>query len=411
MKYDIVIIGAGPAGLMTACQLDAGQKVLIVAKNHKPGLKLLTTGGGRCNITNLIEDYKELSKCYDQSGKFLMSALSRFGAKEAVDFFNELGVKTKIEKNQQVYPISDRATEVQGALLSKLHRLGIEVRTETVVKKLNCSGQKIKNIVLDNGEIIEADFFVIATGGKSYPSTGSTGDAYQWLKEMGHQITKLKPALVPIIISEKYLQDIEGLSFAQASLTLKQADKKVATVQDDIIITARGLSGPGAHNISRLAVNLPSGKLSLSINILNISAEILDKKLQIILASNKKLGNCLAELVPNRFINILCELAEVDSNKTSNLVSRSERQSLVNNLTDWQLSIKAWGGFDQAIVTAGGVDLHEVDPKTMKSKVIDNLYLVGEVLDLDGPSGGYNLQICWSTGYCAGKAINLKFKI
>lgn len=405
MIYDIAIIGAGPAGLMAAIRAgELGARVVLIEKNKRPGLKLLTTGGGRCNITNAIFDPKEMAAKFGDNGKFLISALNKFGASEVTDFFNNQGVATKLEKDNQIFPISDRASEALNALINKVKSYGGQIMTDVTVNHLISDQGRIVKIALNNGEEIAARNYIIATGGRSYPNTGSTGDAYDWLKQLGHTIVFPRPALSPIIVKEKLVKKLEGLSLSGVTLSLYNDDKKVLDITGDIIFTSNGVSGPAAMDLSRFIVG--TEKLNLKIDFLpDYSVEELDEHLRDIFTRHgtKLFKNSLGDLLPPKLQANLGDILGISPNKTTSVINREERLSLVNFLKSLNLKIQSIGGFDKAIITKGGVALNEINPKNMQSKIIANLFVAGEVLDLDGPSGGYNLQICWSTGYVAGE--------
>lgn len=382
-----------------------GSSVLVLDKNRQPGVKLLTTGGGRCNLTNLLPD-KDLADAYGKQGKFLLSALSRFGPEEVIDFFNQQGVVCKTEGVSQVFPASNRANDVLMALLNYCRQGKVEFK-QVEVKALKRHGSTLAGAVLADGSILTADAFIIATGGRSYPQTGSTGDGYRWLANLGHMIVPTRPALVPLEVRESYLKELEGLSLKQVKLTIFQGRQKLAQEQGDVVFTGRGLSGPAALNISRwLEAGVEDG-CALEIDMMpELSAEEIGKKLETLFAQNgKKLcQNCLSGLIQPKLQPVILRLAQISPMTKASEVKRDARLALAGLLKHFKLTLSGIGGFDRAIVTAGGVALAEIDPKTMKSKLLDNLYVVGEVLDLAGPSGGYNLQLCWSTGYIAGEA-------
>jgi len=407
MKYNLVIIGAGPAGLMAASRaLELGAKVIILEKNKRPGIKLLVTGGGRGNITNNINDPKTLAAGYTPNGRFLISAFSRFGASEFINFIEREGVKTKEENNGRIFPISNKATDVLNALIGYIKKYQGEIKTEAKVNAIINADNKISKIILESGEEIIADNYLIATGGKSYPATGSTGDAYHWLKELGHNIILPRPALAPLFVKEKFIKDLEGLSLENISLNLFYDHKKIKTINGAIIFTRNGLSGPAALDVSRY-IDLNSGhKYQIE---LDFFPEKSDKEFEEYLqksfhSGHKLFKNVLEKIVPPKLAPVIISLLKIKAEKQSNSVTKEERKILVKILKHFPLSINGLGNFEQAMVTAGGIDLKEVDPKTMHSKLIKNLFLAGEILDLTGPTGGYNLQLCWSTGYIAGEA-------
>jgi hypothetical protein len=405
MTYDIAIIGAGPAGLMAGIRAgQLGAKVVLIEKNKRPGLKLLTTGGGRCNITNAIFNPKELAEKYGVNGKFLISAFNKFGAKDVVDFFNDRGVFTKIEKINQVFPESNRSTEILNTLINEFKKNGGKLITESVVRNIVSTDNHIEKIVLNSNEEIIANNYIIATGGRSYPDTGSTGDAYIWLKKLGHNIITTQPALSPIIVRENLVKKLEGLSLNDVTLSLYENDKKLKSLTGDIIFTGTGVSGPAAMNLTR-HIN-GTEKLSLKIDFLpDYTSESLDEHLRDTFTRHgtKLFRNSLDGLVPPKLQYLLCDLLSISTDKTASIINKEERKALVNFLKNLNFKIQSIGGYDKAMVTRGGVALNEINPKNMQSKLIDNLFLAGELLDLDGPSGGYNLQICWTTGYVAGE--------
>ncbi len=410
MKYDVAIIGAGPAGMMAAISAgELGAKVILIEKNKRPGLKLLTTGGGRCNITNAIFDPKVMASNFGDNGKFLISALSKFGASEIINFFNSHGVFTKLEKANQIFPESNRASEVLNTLIDKVKSCGGKIITESTVRHIISQNNHIEKIVLNSGEEIEAHNYIIATGGRSYPNTGSTGDAYLWLKKLGHTIIAPRPALSPIIVKENLVKKLEGLSLSDITISLYDNNKKIKSITGDIIFTANGVSGPAALDLSRYING--TEKLNLKIDFLpDYKTDDLDIHLRDIFSRHgtKFFRNSLDGLVPPKLQYLLADILNISPDKTASVINKEERKSLVNFLKNLNLKIQSIGGFDRSIITAGGVALSEVNPKNMQSKVIDNLFLAGELLDLDGPSGGYNLQICWSTGYVAGTGAAVK---
>jgi len=409
MKYDIIVIGGGPSGMMTAgIAGQNGARVLLIEKNHNLGAKLLITGKGRCNITNHTLKVSELVKQYGVNGKFLFSAFNKFGVEDTMAFFENYGVGVKVERGNRVFPQSDRAIDVLNVLKKFLKESKVEIKTKAQVKDIIKKGKKIEKIVLSDGQELVADDFIIATGGKSYPMTGSTGDGYGWLQKLGHHIVSPRPALVPILVREKWVRELEGLSLKNVEIGIYKNNKKIKSEFGEAIFTDNGLSGPIILDLSKTAGELLPGDVNLKIDF---KPALDDKKLDDRLQKDfkefgaKMFRNYLAELCPSKLIPVMIKLSGISADKKVNAISREERKNLLKLLKSFTLEIKALDGFDKAIITAGGVDLKEIDPQTMRSKIIENLYLVGEILDIDGPTGGYNLQVCWSTGNLAGSQI------
>jgi len=405
--YDVAVIGGGASGLMAAGRAgEQGARTILIEKNDQLGVKLLLTGGTRCNLTNYLTDLKILASYFGSSGRFLISALTRFGPAETIDFFTGRGLKTKVENNNRIFPVSDRARDVLKVLLDYVKEAGVEIRTGTPVADLIVKDGRISEIVLRSGVRVRAANYIITTGGRSYPGTGSSGDAYKWLKKLGHSIITPSPALVPIIIREDFIADLEGLSREEVSLSLLQDGKKIAASQGDVLFTSFGLSGPAALNLSRF-IKLPVGTgLQLAVDFFpEFSAEALDDKLRGISNSgNQSLKNSLAGIIPPRLIPVVEFLTALDMDKKAHSLIKPQRRALVALLKDFRLSVSGLAGYERAMVTAGGADLKEIDPKTMQSKIIANLFMAGEVLDIAGPTGGFNLQASWSTGRIAGEA-------
>jgi len=410
MLYDVIVIGGGPAGMMAAARAgDRGARAFLLEKNNQLGLKLLATGHGRCNFTNILADKKEMINVYGKNYKFLFSSFSKFGVLSAINFFAKLGVASKEEDNGRIFPKSDKANDIKQALIKYLKKSSVEVRLNAEVKKVIAKDKKIEKIILENGEEIFANNFIITTGGKSYAETGSTGDGYKWLSNLGHKIITPRPALTPITVKEKFVKNLEGLSLKNIRISVYENKKKIISRVGEIIFTSDGVSGPAIIDLSeRIGAILPTPTF-LRIDFKpEIEAAQLDKKLQndFHLAANKMFKNYLAGLVPPKLAPVVIKLTGINEKKQVNAITKAERQALVKALKEFTLEIKELKSFSKAMVTAGGVDIKEVDPKTMRSKIYKNLYLAGEILDLDGPTGGYNLQICWSTGYAAGESVN-----
>jgi len=408
MKYDVAIIGGGPAGMMAAGKAgEFGARVVLIEKNPNLGVKLLVSGKGRCNITNNTDEPREMINRYGRNGKFLFSAFHKFGVKETINFFESRGVETKVERGNRIFPVSDKSRDVLDVLIDYLKKSKVEIKINTAVKKIIANKNKIEKIILYNGGEIIADKFIICTGGKSYPAMGSTGDGHQWLKKIGHTITTLYPVLTPVIVKEKLVKELEGLSLKNVEISIYKDNKKIDSRFGEAIFTNNGMSGPIILDMSKKINEELGDKLKLQIDFKPaLDFATLDKRLQKDFQemSNKMFKNSLDKLLPQKLISVIIKLSGIDPDKKVNLITKDERKKLLHLLKEFSLEIKGVVGYEKAIVTAGGVDLSEIDPKTMKSKLIDNLYFAGEILDLDGPTGGYNLQVCWSTGYVAGES-------
>ncbi len=409
MKYDVIVIGGGPAGILSAGSAGQnGARVLLVEKNHNLGAKLLITGKGRCNITNYTPKVSELVKQYGINGKFLFSAFNKFGVEDIMNFFENYGVAVKTERGNRVFPQSDSSLDVLNALKKYLKESSVEIKTKAEVKDIIKKGNKIEKIILQDGEELIADKYVLATGGKSYPATGSTGDGYSWLKKLGHKIIPPKPVLVPIIVKEKFVKELEGLSLKNVEISVYKNNKKIKSEFGEAVFTDNGLSGPIILDLSKTVGESLPEKTELKIDFKTaLDDKKLDERLQ---KDFKEFGakmfkNYLPELMPQKLMPVMIKFSGIDGDRKVNTISREERKTLLKLLKSFTLEAKALDGYEKAIVTAGGVDLKEVDPQTMQSKIIENLYIVGEILNIDGPTGGYNLQVCWSTGHLAGNQI------
>jgi len=410
-EFDVVVIGAGAAGLMAAGRAaQLGAKVIIIDRNKSLGRKLLITGKGRCNITQAEFNDKEFVKKLDKKGQWFFSALAAFGPVKVIDFFESRGLKTKVERGGRVFPVSDKAQDVLDVLLKYLKEKKVKIFSGEAVLGFNLKDKKILSVKLGDRNI-NAKSFILCTGGKTYPVTGSTGDGYNWASALGHKIVKPVPSLVPIETKEVWPKNLQGLSLKNVNLNLWQNNKKQDSRFGEMLFTHFGLSGPIVLDISKkIGELLPKGEVIMEIDLkpaLNIDQ--LDKRLQRDFSANgnKDFKNYLPDLVPQKMIEIVIKFSGIDAHKKLNAITKEERKSIAVTLKSLRTGVRGLMGFDQAIVTSGGVDLSEIDSRTMKSKIIDNLFFAGEVIDLDGPTGGYNLQICWSTGFMAGtKAID-----
>jgi predicted Rossmann fold flavoprotein len=406
-KYDIAVIGGGPAGIMAAIQAaKEGIKVIILEKNKSLARKLLITGKGRCNITQNQPDAKEFVKKIGKKGKFLFSSLSVFGPAETIEYFQSLGLALKTERGQRVFPESDRSLDILNKLMGELRKHNVQIEYESTIEKFECKNKKIQRLKIKN-KTIEARNYILATGGKSYPLTGSTGDGYRYASQLGHRIVDLMPALVPIKIKEEWIKDLQGLSLKNVELSIFHNNKKKDRRFGEMLFAHFGLSGPIVLDVSKsVGELLKDGPVKIMIDLKPaLDPEKMDARLvrDFHNFSNKDFSNYLTELLPQKMIPAFISLSGIGAKRKIHSITKVERKKIVTLIKEIKLSVDGLMGFDQAIITSGGIELGEVDSKTMQSKLIENLYIAGEILDLDGPTGGYNLQICWSTGYVAGK--------
>lgn len=407
-QFDVAVIGAGPAGMMAAiAAAEAGSRVIMLEKNSWPGIKLLLTGNGRCNFTNAKTDLRELVAAYGINGPFLFHAFSRFGPKDTITFFKKLGVSSKIEDKSRVFPKSDEARDILDALVAAMDKADVAVKYGVIVKSLVYGGKSIEEIILENGKIAARNF-IVATGGKSYDITGSTGDGYLWAKKLGHNIKKPEPALVPVIINESWAKDLQGVSLERAGVSIVKNGKKGNMKTGAVLFTHYGLSGPLILDFSGvIGRELEAKPVNLSINLApDMNFEELEKNIIQDFQKNGSKGvkNCWSGSLPKKIWLLILALAEVDLEKHGSSITREERRRIIGRITNLSVTVSGLRGFDEAIITAGGVTPKEIDGKTMRSKIIDNLYFAGEIIDVHGPTGGYNLQQCWSTGRLAGES-------
>ena len=405
MKYDIAIVGGGAAGMMAAGRAaELGARVILLDKNKQLGVKVLISGKGRCNVTNAEDNLKQLINFYGKKGKFLYTAFHNFDNFKVIDFFNSIGLETKVERGKRVFPQSDNAKDVVDALRNYLRTYNVDVRLNSKITELVAKNNTIEKIILESGEEIQANKFILTTGGKSYPQTGSTGDAYAWLKKMGHTIITPKPALTPIKLKEKWITELAGLSLKNVEISIWN-DKKIKSFFGEALFTHNGMSGPIILNISNL-VNL-NEKQYITIDFKPaLDHQKLDLRIRKDFEeqSSKQFKNSLNGLLPKKLIPLFIELSKISEDKKVAEISKIERKRLLKLFKELPLHINGIVGYEKAIVTAGGVDLKEIQPKTMQSKKYENLYFAGELIDIDGPTGGYNLQVAWSTGYLAGES-------
>ena len=403
----VVVIGGGAAGLMTAVIAGReGAKVTLLEKMNYVGKKMGITGKGRCNITNAC-DMSDFIKNTPGNGKFLYGAYERFTNEDLLQLLHDAGLETKVERGGRVFPASDSALDVRNTFMKLMKHYGVDVHLEEPVKKLLVDDGVVTGVMTDK-ETYHADAVVIATGGKSYPATGSTGDGYILAAQVGHKITDIRPSLVPIVTEESWVKDLMGLSLRNVELSVVAKNKVQAKMFGEMMFTHFGITGPIvlslSHMVGKLMRKKNIGTIGLDINLKPaLSPETLDKRLQkdFDLYSKKQLINGMKDLLPSRLIPLIIELAGIDPQKPINQISKEERQQIGYMLQHMPLTVKGLRPVEEAIVTAGGISLKEFNPKTMESKLVKGLYGAGEVLDIDAFTGGYNLQAAFSTGYVA----------
>jgi len=399
-EFDVIVIGGGPAGIMAAIKSSEKARVALVEKNPIIGKKLLITGNKRCNLAQAEFNHKKIVEKFGKKGKFLFSPLSIFGPKETIGFFEKRGLKTKIERGKRVFPLSEKSQDVLRSLKKTLKKNKVEIFLNEKITKFNIRKKKIESIELGNKKI-SAKSFILATGGKAYPGTGSTGDGYNWAKKMGHNIISLKPALVPIKIKENWAKGLTGLTLKNVKVSVFKNDIKKDSRFGEMLFTHFGVSGPIILDLGKRIGEL--GKVKLKIDLKPVlDFKKLDQRFQRDFKGNKNFKNYLPEIVPQKMITTILRITKISPNKKINSITKEERKNIVKTLKGLELTTDGLLGFNQAIITSGGIDLKEIDSKTMRSKIIDNLFFAGEIIDLDGPTGGYNLQVCWTTGYIAG---------
>jgi len=408
----IIVIGGGAAGLIAAGQAaEAGASVTLLERRSRAGRKLSITGKGRCNLTNTAE-LSDFITHYGPAGRFLHNAFSRFFSTDLVAFLGELGVETASERGGRVFPVGNDAVQIVAALTDWVKGLNVALRTDQRVKRLLVEQDHISAIETVGDRVYECDAVIVATGGASYPATGSTGDGYKLAESVGHTVIPIRTALVPLETASDIAPRLQGLSLRNAQATVLIDGKKEASLFGEMLFTHYGLSGPIILSLSKVVVDALSKKSKVTISI-DLKPALDDQKLDARLLRDfqtqgrSQFKSVLKGLLPKTMIPVCLDLTGISQDKLTSQISSEERQRLLRWLKDLRLDVTGHRSFDEAIVTAGGVNLKEVDPKTMQSKIVKGLYFAGEVLDIDGETGGYNLQAAFSTGWVAGRSASM----
>ena len=413
----VIVIGGGPAGILAAISAaEENDEVILLEKNENLGKKLLITGKGRCNITSSLE-INEFINNIPGNGRFLYSAFQNFTNNDILELLKQEGLDTKVERGNRIFPVTDKAKDVLDALIKRLKRLNVKIRTNSKVNKiiLNNEENKVQAVELENGEKIKTDKIILATGGKSYPLTGSNGDGYKMAKQVGHNITKLQGSIIPLTSNEEVCKKLQGLSLKNVKIKIEDCENKKIIYEDfgEMLFTHFGVSGPtilsaSAHLLryKNIEEKLRQNKIKLIIDFKPALTDVeLDNRIlrDFEEIKNKEFKNSLNKLLPQKLIPVIIELSKINENKKVNEITKIERQKLVSLLKKFEVIINGFRPIEEAIVTAGGIDIKQINPKTMESKLVNGLYFAGEIIDVDAYTGGFNLQIAYSTGYTAGK--------
>lgn len=406
----VLIIGGGAAGMMAGVHAArAGHEVHILEKNEKLGKKLYITGKGRCNVTNSC-DTEELFSAVMSNPKFLYSAFYSYGSQEVMSFFEEAGVPLKVERGNRVFPQSDHSSDIIRALEKELKKAGVQIHLHTTVKEVCTKEGSASGVILEDGTFLAGDSVIVAAGGFSYQATGSTGDGYRFAKETGHQVKEISPSLVPLKTKEAYIPKMQGLSLKNTGLTIRSGKKVLYKDFGEMMFTHFGVTGPMILSASaHIGRHLEKGELQAFLDLKPaLTPEQLDARVlrEFEAGPNRQFKNVIGVLFPSSLTPVMLELGGIAPEKKIHDISREERLHFEEIVKAFPFTITGMGEFKEAIITRGGVSVKEINPGTMESKKVKNLYFIGEVLDLDAVTGGYNLQIAWSTAYLSGKAIS-----
>lgn len=406
-KKKVVIIGAGAAGLIAAARsAKRGNDTLVIEKMSRPGRKIMITGKGRCNVTNACFDIEDLISNVVRNPRFMYSAFSAFMPYDTIALIEEMGVTTKVERGNRVFPVSDRAVDIVDALVDNAKLSGARIINATV-DAFRFDGGRINAVVLSDGEEISCDSVAICTGGACYPATGSTGDGYRLAKSVGHTIVDIEPSLVPIVLSNNYIPKLQGLSLKNVAIRVYDGDNEIFNDFGEMLFTHYGVSGPMILSASS---HIHNGDHSYRI-LLDLKPALdkktLDKRIQRDFAenNNKDFINSLSKLLPGKLVPVIVSLSGILPGTKVNMITKEQRLHLVDVIKCMELNVVGLRPIEEAIITSGGINVKEINPKTMQSKIVDNLYFAGEVIDVDAYTGGFNLQVAFSTGYLCGNNI------
>lgn len=410
MKYDVIVIGGGASGMLCAGRAgERGKKVLLLEKNSDLGEKLKITGNGRCNITNTTPDLNLLLKNYGQAEKFLYSSFVQFGVEATIKFFEDRGLAIVTEEHNRAFPKSQRAVDVVETLIEYLKKNKVTIKTNSQVQKIISAGDKVTGVIV-NKQLIEANNVVIATGGTSHPETGSTGDGFRWLSQLGHTIVKPTPAVVPLAIKEKWIKTLSGTTLTDIKISVYVDGLKKFSKQGNVLCTHFGLSGPLILNSSaKVADLLPTGNVNMAIDMFpKMDHKQLDTHLLNLIEqhNNNLLITILKYILPAGTAKVIAGELNVPEGLKANQLTKSQRLNLINNLKGLKLTVTGLMGLDRAVVVDGGLILKEVNNKTFASSKYPNLYITGDVLHIRRPSGGFSLQLCWTSGYVVANNIS-----
>lgn len=405
----VLIVGGGAAGMLAAIVAARnGHKVQVFEKNEKLGKKVYITGKGRCNITNAC-DMDALLTNVVGNPKFLYRAFYGFHNYDMMEFLRELGLNIKTERGGRVFPESDKASDVIATLQREMQRLGVEICLHTTIKEVLVEEKRCSGVRLANRQVVKGDAVFIATGGLSYPSTGSTGDGYRFAQELGHTVTKLEPGLVPFVVKEAWVKGLQGISLKNIRVTIYNGKKSIYSEFGEMLFTHFGVSGPvilSASSLVRDAIKKGEWYLSIDLKAALQKEQVEARILREFKASpNKQIKHVMDTLLPQKMVPVILTYMGIFAEKRVNEITKAERMTIVETLKDFRLTLIGYRGFSEAIITRGGVKVSEINPSSMESKIVEGVYFIGEVLDVDALTGGFNLQIAWSTAYAAANAI------